>query len=422
MTDRMREMFLAEVDKERSIVQKTIDEQKETIEKYKNVGKTLAEYVKKLETPISAKICDVAYFCDAHVVRTNEVMVNLGDDYLVECSSHTATKIIQRRIADCQKTIDNGNEFIKMLDEKVEYTDKLFGEPKNKDEVEICEPYDEEKEEEFYKNRKIRNESKKSSEVSHDEAMKRLEELEKLELENNEIEQKSEENIEKEIVIQNTNEVEFQETKEDGENDGEEEEEEEYDEKENYMRMLKMPGVNEKDLEKLLQFLETCDGSSSEEEEDDDDIYEGDEENALDSDDYENNEIEEKKTEKSVEIIEKIVTSTVEKTTKKKKSLKFAKDLEKIKLFRQTDTIETDKSTPEIETKSILKVKDPTPIAPGALSTNIEKKEITVMSECSFPGKIFERTDPIYSMPSTSKDEPEIPAKISKFRQRRAAR
>ena len=85
-----------------------------------------------------------------------------------------------------------------------------------------------------------------------------------------------------------------------------------------------------------------------------------------------------------------------------------------MKTFRKDDTVEV-KTETTVETKSILRNTEPTPVDRTALEG--EPKEIATMSSATFPGEIVEK-NPYDCEPSTSKDPAPVitEKKVSKFR------
>ncbi|CAL2029646.1 unnamed protein product [Caenorhabditis brenneri] len=404
------------------------------VESYEQVLDKAKEYSKKIEAPILAKISGAGFFCDAHVVRTNQLTLEMGANYYTECSIGTAEKIVSRRIAELQKTRKNGLDTIRVLEEKMKFAEENFssvsvdGGP-----LEIMEKYDEEMEKKFWENRKKRKENKElttqekeevsSNNVQHDEIMSRLEELEKIEMENEEIEVETKEcPTPKPFEFALNDDLgKLQEIEEDEDDESASDTSLEMKE-----RLLAQPGVSRKEMERLLQYLDDCDIESSddyddEEEEEDTEVVEEkvNKVEELDSDDYASDEnapvdsveVSKPPTPKVVEIEQK----STEKNSKRKTSgVRFAEQLEKVKTFLQTDTVEVKQET-TIETKSILRNTTPTPVDRSALEP--EQKELAAMSSVTFPGEVVEK-NPYECEPSTSKDPAPVitEKKVSKFR------
>uniref|UniRef100_A0A1I7UL51 Unconventional prefoldin RPB5 interactor n=1 Tax=Caenorhabditis tropicalis TaxID=1561998 RepID=A0A1I7UL51_9PELO len=444
LSEKMSELYVAECNAAKARLEVETECRRIIADNYEKVLEQAKEFSKKVEAPILAKVCDVGYFCDAHVVRTNQLTMEMGASYYMECSIHTAEKIIARRVTEMRRTRQDGLDSIKMLDDKIKFARENFssvsidGGP-----IEIVEKYDEEMEKLFYENRKKRSENKQldaqkeekdsSKDREHDEMMKRLEELEKLELENEETDD-PEPSAPKpfEISLDELGKLE----------EIEEDDQESPDDRTSRFgmneRLLAQPGVSQKEMERLLQFLDACDEESTEEEYDEEEEEENDEEEVsekkniekvklsekvtttieeLDSDDDASDENESGKSSepskanapKVVEIVEKNVN-----VERKKSGVRFADKLENVKTFHDMDTVEVREET-VIETKSILRNTEPTPIDRSALEP--EQKEISAMSSATFPGTIVEK-NPYDCEPSTSKDPAPVitEKKISKFR------
>ncbi|CAB3408516.1 unnamed protein product [Caenorhabditis bovis] len=403
-------IYLRECTEKRKQLQESVDEQNNKIKEYEQVMKKLDEIIKKLEIPVNSPVCEVAFFCDGRIKHTNEVMIDLGCDYFAECSSYTAKKVIRRRISAYQKSIQDGLESIKMIDDKLTYANSLF-DKNDKEVVEITEPFDEEAEKEFYEKRKNRKSKEKSKQETEDEeykkAMARLADLEAQEAENKEIEEEP-----KEVV--NLTKIES-----DAESD-------DYDyEKTDIDRLLQLPGVNEKDMKRLLEVLDACDVDSSEEDEDDD----GDDDD-LDSDDYDDKEVELKIKEVKKDEVEHKEPPMVEpkvqevlppatnkaKTSKPKKGgVKFSKDLEKVKIFEKSDTINVSESQENLSTKSILKTKQPTPVDRSRLEP--EQKKVVSIGSSTFPGMVIEKNETNLEKNEQSNEPPKEKKKVSLFKQ-----
>ncbi|CAI2306341.1 unnamed protein product [Caenorhabditis sp. 36 PRJEB53466] len=406
----MRELYVAECMAEKAQLEVETDCRKLIADNYEEVHAQAQEYSKKVEAPILAKICEVGYFCDAHVVRTNVLTLELGSEFFVECSVQNAKKIVARRAAEMRKQREDGLETIRLLNEKIKFAAENFSSVKvDGGPLEIVEKYDEEMEKRFYDNRKKRKEEqangigKKEDEKSAEdkkavELMNRLDELELLEETNAEIEKV----IREEVPVPKP----FEMSAEDLVDIVEYEEDEEK-QKEITQRLLAQPGVSQKEMEALLKYLDECDQSSDE---DNEEVEEEEEEQQrveeLDSDDYASDEDVEKVIEKK-EIVDVALP-------RKKSGVRFSHQLEEVKTFRHTDTIELKEESP-IETKSILRNTEPTPVDRSALEP--EQKELAAMSAVSFPGEIVEK-NPYECQPSTSKDPAPVitEKKVSKFR------
>uniref|UniRef100_A0A8R1DM23 Uncharacterized protein n=1 Tax=Caenorhabditis japonica TaxID=281687 RepID=A0A8R1DM23_CAEJA len=427
LSKKMSNLYVAECNAVKARLEVETECQRLLAEDYEKTMAKIEEYSKKLEAPILAKISDAGYFCDSHVVRTNQVTMAMGGEYFAECSLHTARKIVARRVAEARKSHEDGKESIKMVSEKIKFCEENFSalESGEEGQTEIVEMYDEEAEKLFYEKRKLRKEGKKigidaaeakPADVEHEKMMERLEELE--ELEEHEHVHSLDAPVPKPFELPADELVELEELEELDEEDLEIVNE----------RLLAQPGVSREEMEKLLQYLDACDEESEEDEEEEEEEEEEREENdenkvvELDSDDYASDEekgvkIEEKKTVQKVTVVETNETTIKKKT---KKTLRFAKQLEHVKTFLKSDTVQVKREdSPPETTKSILVSKTPTPVDRTVLEP--EQKELQAMSTVSFPGEIVEK-NPYVCLPSTSKDPAPVitEPKISKFRASRS--
>lgn len=182
------------VESELKICDAQIAKSKAEIEEYVALKKRLNELPKKLSHDILVPFGS-AGFMHGRLVNTNKVMVLLGDNYFVDMTCFQAGELIDRRIAYIQKTIAGFEEQKKLAASQIEFGDKLF--KKDSNEVEIREPYDEEKEAAL---KTLRRETKtanrpkqpKVSANEFEEMMKRLDELGELESFENEDEMSDE--------------------------------------------------------------------------------------------------------------------------------------------------------------------------------------------------------------------------------------
>ncbi|EFO84625.1 CRE-URI-1 protein [Caenorhabditis remanei] len=447
LNSKMCELYVAECMAARARLEVETECRRLIADNYEKTLKQVKEYSLKLEVPITAKVCDVGYFCDAHVVRTNQVTMEMGSSHYVECAIHTADKIIARRVGEMRRSRDDGLESIRMLNDKIKFAQENFTKLEIEgDAIEIVEKYDDEMEKMFYENRRkkrIENEKaakekevaeekkvKTESEVvdeEHEKVMNRLAELELLEENNAEVEKEAEEvPPPKPFEVSVDALMKLEEVEED-EDDADEI-------RRINERLLAQPGVSQREMERLLRYLDASEHSSEEEagdgdeeeEEDEEEVNEGVKVEELDSDDYasdiENVNVEADESSKTsakakpaskvVEVNEK--TSTTTTVTRKKSGVRFAAKLENVKTFRKDDTVEV-KTETTVETKSILRNTEPTPVDRSALEG--EPKEIATMSSATFPGEIVEK-NPYDCEPSTSKDPAPVitEKKVSKFR------
>ncbi|XP_069112028.1 unconventional prefoldin RPB5 interactor-like [Argopecten irradians] len=143
-------------------------------------------------------------FMPGKLVHTNEVLVLLGDNWFAERSAKQAAAIVDRRLKDVEKQIEGLNEQKKILSPRLDFTSDLAQEHGV---VDITEEYDEEKEklwkqqhwkrvqelkkkkEALKKDDRSKDKSKHQEKPMTDEQLwARLDELERIEAERNELE------------------------------------------------------------------------------------------------------------------------------------------------------------------------------------------------------------------------------------------
>ncbi|XP_071035540.1 unconventional prefoldin RPB5 interactor isoform X2 [Parasteatoda tepidariorum] len=209
-------------------------------EKFKSDYQVLKQQLQSLPNEVSYDIT-VPFgpnaFSMGKLVHTNEVMVLLGDNWFAEVSGKQAAEIADRRIAQCDKMLDDLSKEKNQFENWLSY----IGEVCNDDLVEIVEEYDEEKEKEWRiqhsKNvkayrQKISQEAKHNhsngedgdSNLDDDEFIAKLESLELMETSENrelsDLEENDEISLSKELSESEGNDSEISPLKELSESDG----------------------------------------------------------------------------------------------------------------------------------------------------------------------------------------------------------
>ncbi|XP_060080274.1 unconventional prefoldin RPB5 interactor-like [Ylistrum balloti] len=85
-------------------------------------------------------------FMPGKLVHTNEVLVLLGDNWFVERSAKQAAAIVDRRLKDVESQLDGLKQQRKILSPRLEFTTDLTKSVEEQGVVDITEEYDEEKE------------------------------------------------------------------------------------------------------------------------------------------------------------------------------------------------------------------------------------------------------------------------------------
>lgn len=183
-------------DKALTVIRKHLEAKQREVTECNNLIQCLDELPKKRERAIMAPIGSVG-FLPATIIHTNEVLVGLGDGYFVDTTAYHATEILKRRRTVIEKDIDLLHQNESLIIHQKEFTKQLFDNQNNPREVEIREEYDEAKENELRNKRRSRvtaprMHTKTVADVNAEALMlKRLEELELLEMKNGEIEHSS---------------------------------------------------------------------------------------------------------------------------------------------------------------------------------------------------------------------------------------
>lgn len=88
----------------------------------------------------SAKVDEfcVAYYTEAHLKHTNEVLVHLGENYYCQRTAHECSEIIDRRVAQAEQRAELIRKELPKPDEQVEPPLTKINE---EGELEIMEPY-----------------------------------------------------------------------------------------------------------------------------------------------------------------------------------------------------------------------------------------------------------------------------------------
>uniref|UniRef100_A0A1I7W6D7 Prefoldin subunit 5 n=1 Tax=Heterorhabditis bacteriophora TaxID=37862 RepID=A0A1I7W6D7_HETBA len=144
-----------------------IFEKRRELKEYDALMKRLTDLPKKLQHHAMVPFGS-AGFMPGKIVRTNEVMMLVGDGYFVEKSCHEANEALLRRTKAIEKIIDDCEADKKLVKQQMDFAERLFSHVRfflkfshvftqcnfifqkhNSDEVEIREEFDEEKEAEF---------------------------------------------------------------------------------------------------------------------------------------------------------------------------------------------------------------------------------------------------------------------------------
>ncbi|VDK51812.1 unnamed protein product [Anisakis simplex] len=116
------------------------------IEEYQQLRCRIEELPHKLSREILVPFGSVGYM-KGRIVQTNKLMVSLGSKYFVECSCYEANQVIDRRIQKLEENLECFEREKEMIQSRIDFGEKIFN--RETDEVEIREPYDEQKELEF---------------------------------------------------------------------------------------------------------------------------------------------------------------------------------------------------------------------------------------------------------------------------------
>ncbi|CAD6186400.1 unnamed protein product [Caenorhabditis auriculariae] len=467
--------FREVTEKEVNDIKDVIYQRETLISECKGLCERLEELPKRLEHKILAPVCAVGYF-PAKIVRSNEVnflnfqpifssflvLMSIGDDYFVECSTFTAQIVLRKRIEEYEKNVEKGRNSIKLRQDKLDYFEKMFKEGaanQTSDEVEINEPYDEKAEEEFRKKRKERAE-KKSFERLHklqkdvvkdfvspvDFQAKPIAPVEKVAVQKYAVEPP--ECRSDEEVFRRLEQLEVQEIKgkelEVPEDDQELPKLEKEDMEKHRQRIKSIPGVSPEEYKLYMDILDSIDSSEGDDSSSSDEREDSEE---LDSDDLSEPEIAEKKivkkekkvvaehgkvveVEESTQALsriekEKSAQNSNDSKPKRRLSVRFAEKLEESRIISEIVEKPQD-STPKSPTTSILRPTAATPVDREAVerADRITEgaRKIVKGSVSAFPGAVVER-DPTghLSKDSSKPSEPAEP-RVSKFKQSRLRR
>ncbi|WKX92432.1 hypothetical protein Q1695_010451 [Nippostrongylus brasiliensis] len=186
------EAYSTAADKALEQVQGILKLKNNELAEYESLINRLEELPKKRSAAAMAPIGSVG-FLPINIVHTNEVLVGLGDGYFVDTTAYHAAEILKRRKTLVEKNIADLHDHEKTIRQQLSFAKDIFDRQKNSDEVEIREEYDEEKESELRRRRRARTKepqpiTKTLADVKAEaEMMKRLEELEKQEMQNGEL-------------------------------------------------------------------------------------------------------------------------------------------------------------------------------------------------------------------------------------------
>ncbi|OQR76104.1 hypothetical protein BIW11_07990 [Tropilaelaps mercedesae] len=144
----------------------------------------------RLSHAVTVPLNSVGFFL-GHLIHTNEIMVLLSSEILVQVTAPKAVEIVNKRVGECRSRQDKVKEEIKHFSQWAEFTEREKGAPLGEDAegaVEISEEFDEQheaawKEQHLERLRRERarerDELKKASEGADEAALwQRLEELE----------------------------------------------------------------------------------------------------------------------------------------------------------------------------------------------------------------------------------------------------
>ncbi|KAK2189464.1 hypothetical protein NP493_106g06045 [Ridgeia piscesae] len=174
------------------------------LEKYKNDYDNLKKQLKTLPEKVTHDVMvpfGKLAFMPGQLIHTNEITVLLGDNWFAEVSAKDAIGITERRVADIDRQIAELNKQKGLLEPRIDFTSQLQDITQNAGGlVEIKEDYDAEKEQAWKEQHRenvrqhrqwtaegMRQGETEEQEEGEKEVWRRLEELERRELERDEL-------------------------------------------------------------------------------------------------------------------------------------------------------------------------------------------------------------------------------------------
>lgn len=180
-----------------------IDKWKKLNTDYKNLSDRLLTLPNKITHEVMVPFGPFA-FMPGQLVHTNEIMVLLGDNWFVERSAKQATQIVKRRIKSTEKQLEDLQLQKNLLVNRTSFTNEIHHLTEGMGDIkEINEKYDEEKEKEWkvqhkknvkkyhadLQRKKLEDKEANQKKQEDQSLWERLEELEKLEAERNELDE-----------------------------------------------------------------------------------------------------------------------------------------------------------------------------------------------------------------------------------------
>ncbi|CAI4227293.1 unnamed protein product [Auanema sp. JU1783] len=347
------------------------------IKEFEALIERLNELPKKLQHHVMVPLGGVGYM-PGKIVRTNEVMVLVGDGYFVEKSTYDAAIFLNKQIDMIKKVLSDIETEKKLINDQLGFAERLFGDNRG-EEVEIREDYDEEAEAEFKRNREKRRaisslKPPSDTKAGYKDLMSRLDELELNESENKELDEST--------------------------------------------QFTPPPGISQNDYNKLIARLDDDTDSLDDEDEEEYDDYE------IDSDDIPEETVEEPQKVKKLNLPKKLI--------QERRGVRFADEGENWSKKSAGPSLEVhEKQSFGLSegSASILRNTKPGPIDEKGLE-EIQKREQPRVFEASgsaFSGVFVERQGPVAPSVSSQLDtEPstssEPPKRISKFKAQRSHR
>jgi prefoldin subunit 5 len=351
-----------------------IHEQEKEIDEYKRARNKVVNFPKVLRREDWLPINDYAFIRGTYD-NTNKFYTLLGSQYFAERSAAQTVQFIERRIKAINDIKEGYEKQKELAKSRLEFAEGLFEQEKS-DVVEIREPYDEE-------TLRVKKQPKEDINSKDFEAvMSRLDELEQIEIQNNEIDDEEDKKQKPHI-----------ESKEDA------------------SKVVAPKGVSVEEFEKLMKHVDEMIESSDEEDYEDEDMSEEDE-NVIDSDDSLPESLAQKDEKKEVESKPLLEGKS---STTKKKSIRFSSNLEAGPTIKSSEE-------PSVIPKPILRNKnEKTLVDETAVKAmnQIEPERKILPATDAFKGVFVER-NPHSSEPSTSTSTAADTKKpVSKFKAKR---